>query len=397
LTQLVALVLVTAGCSATSTGSGQSSPATYSITVHEQQQTSGLGPPTDKQATFTAMVQATREGKAKNLVFSSVTGSGDATMLASTQALEGQVFTLRDTPKRVTVGGRHDETGGPFDTGVGILSPAETALAFEALVPTTARARTVQLFPSAAGAGSRVPVPVHEVVAGDRTERGIAVQQVTTVAGTERALAPTAAYVKDPAGDTYTANVLFGQLFGGPQKVAAPPPTESAPTTGPEYSEGGLAALGGLGGAISNFFGALGCLFSLGSACSDAMVTVPPAQVTTPVLLPDPATVVASMNTSLSLMSSQVVARHGGTLLTAAGSGQMDLTGLLSSGYGIPAALDGRYLGIVSDVTYSSQLVSPWPHPGPRRPDLAVKLAGILALLVVGAAAAALAASSRSA
>jgi hypothetical protein len=71
----------------------------------------------------------------------------------------------------------------------------------------------------------------------------------------------------------------------------------------------------------------------------------------------------------------------------------MELFGSLPSGPGIPAALNGKSETVVSDVTYSSRLMSPWPHPTSTGRDLAVKLAGILALLVVGTATVALAAS----
>jgi hypothetical protein len=231
-------------------------------------------------------------------------------------------------------------------------------------------------------------VPVDDTVVGAGKQRGIETEQVTTAARADRQLPPTAAYVRDLGGANYTADVAFQQLLGAPQTVATPTREGTIMVPGRSYQVPATDFFSQLGAALE-------CLFPLPQNCPPPTktVTLPPTITRGPVPVPGPASLVTSVNANLMLTSSQLIARKGGTLLMATGSGHMVLSGSLPSASGIPVALNAKTETVVSDMTYSSRLVSPWPHPTSPDRDLAVKLAGILALLVVVTATVALAAS----
>lgn len=356
---LVALTLLAAGCSGTR-GSGL---RRYSVTLHESQRASGLADPPDRTVTLNATTEQRNDKHDKavtDVVFASADGQGEPTLVASTRAVSGHTFILDRPPGQGILGGYSDTSGAR-------LQPAEAVLLFQLLVQLPQHSgphqtRSVQL-------GAGVAQTVEDRVTGNPKMRGVRAEQVTTTLRADRRMPPMTAYVR--LTSSYAADPAFVKLFEAPPSVAIPTTTHTVTIPGYTQQQGGFADV-------------LGCLITFLLRCPPGrLVTVPPRQETTTTIVPGPASLVTTLGGSISLASSELVAQHDATLLTATGSGRMELSGSLPSGPGVPAAVAGKTVSIVSDVTYSTQLVSAWPAPERPGSTVPVQVAGVVALLLV--------------
>ena len=393
----VAVALMSAGCARSAEASGSSQPAVrrYSVVLGETQRTGGLGPIRSRQATVNATVEIRRENVATSLVFTSADGAGDPALVASGRSLNGRRFNLDRLGDRTRLGDAAGpvggSVGGPVRAYGGILQPAEAVLLFQVLAPFGPTA------PPATAAGvaatrsleldgvdnSPTPLLADDTVTARLKEKGVAAERVTTTALAARQLPPMNAYLR--LNSSYAVDASFGDLFAAPPSLEIPTTTQTVtiPGSPSSGSSGGLAQ--GLSGLFGTVINGLGCVATLGLVCNIYPAgggSAPSRTETRTVQVPGPTSLATTLDGTIRLTSSQTLATRDATLLTATGTGRLDLSGPLSSGPGVPASVAATTVFVATEVTYSSKLESPWPGQH-RGPTVLVKVAGGLAVILV--------------
>ena len=331
-------------------------PRHYSVQLEVQDGRSGPGGAVSTTSRSTARLTETRDRGARRVVVDFVTGEAQPASSAPVAGVVGAGVDISAKGEaRVVAATELDLRATMF-----VLQLVMPVVAYQPPASLEVGS-TVAKTPGAVREGARQPEKARDLDA----ERVASTVRLT-------AAAPFRAY--DKRGGAYVADSSYLKVFPGPSQLERPTRAESyVVDPGP--------------GIADTVFR---CIVTLTLGCPETPYDPPPQQRSRTVTVDGPSSVDLMLKGAIDFEVSSLVYDHDRvTLLQSTATGRQDLSGTLTAGPGVPAAVSGKPARATAGWTASAELTDEWPRP-PARPGLPVAaLIAAALLLAVGAGAAA--------